>query len=56
MAPVDIVAILKERFGPAITGEKLDAIDPWVVVDPVHLDRQQQAANRLDRGQRRHLT
>ena len=34
MAPADIIAILEERFGPAITGKKLDAIDPFVTVDP----------------------
>ena len=33
MSPTDIIAILEERFGPAITGKKLDAIDPWVSVD-----------------------
>lgn len=37
MAPADVVAILEERFGPAITGKKLDAIDPWVEVDPGRL-------------------
>ncbi|HKA08663.1 MAG TPA: NADH-quinone oxidoreductase subunit C [Gemmataceae bacterium] len=33
MAPAEIVTILEERFGPAATGKKLDAIDPWVTVD-----------------------
>jgi NADH-quinone oxidoreductase subunit C len=33
MAPAGIVALLKERFGPAITGEKLDGCDPWVSVE-----------------------
>ena len=33
MAPADVIALLEERFGPAITGKKLDAIDPWAVVD-----------------------
>jgi NADH-quinone oxidoreductase subunit C len=33
VAPPDIVAILEERFGAAVTGKKLDAIDPWVSVD-----------------------
>ena len=37
MAPAEIVAILEERFGPAVTGKKLDAIDPWVTVDPTQL-------------------
>ena len=33
MAPADVIALLEERFGPAVTGKKLDAIDPWVAVD-----------------------
>ena len=33
MPPADIIAILEERFGPAVTGKKLDTIDPWVTVD-----------------------
>jgi NADH-quinone oxidoreductase subunit C len=33
VAPADIVAILEERFGPAVTGKKLDAIDPWASLD-----------------------
>src|SRR5438128_8097453 len=33
MPPAEIVAILEEKFGPAITGKKLDAIDPFVTVD-----------------------
>jgi NADH-quinone oxidoreductase subunit C len=33
MSPADVIALLEERFGPAITGKKLDAIDPWAVVD-----------------------
>ena len=37
MAPAEISALLEERFGPAITGKKLDAIDPWVTVDPARL-------------------
>ena len=37
MPPAEIIAILEERFGPAITGKKLDAIDPFVTVDPAHL-------------------
>jgi len=37
MAPAEIVTILEERFGPAITGKKLDTIDPWVTVDVVRL-------------------
>jgi len=37
MSPADIIGILEERFGPAVTGKKLDTIDPWVVVDPGRL-------------------
>jgi NADH-quinone oxidoreductase subunit C len=37
MAPADIVVVLEERFGAAITSKKLDAIDPFVVVDVGHL-------------------
>ncbi len=33
MAPADVIALLEGRFGSAITGKKLDAIDPWAVVD-----------------------
>src|SRR5919201_6408029 len=33
MPPADVTAILEQRFGPAITGKKLDTIDPWVTVD-----------------------
>jgi NADH-quinone oxidoreductase subunit C len=38
---MDVAAILqrlKERFGPAITGGKLDAIDPWIEVSPESLE------------------
>jgi len=37
MAPAEIITLLEERFGPAITGKKLDAIDPWVTVDPAQI-------------------
>jgi NADH-quinone oxidoreductase subunit C len=37
MIPADIIAILEERFGPAVTGKKLDLIDPFVTVDPTRL-------------------
>jgi len=37
MIPADIIAILEERFGPAMTGKKLDLIDPFVTVDPTRL-------------------
>lgn len=33
MQASEIVALLEERFGPAIAQKKLDAIDPWVVVE-----------------------
>ena len=33
MAPADAIAILEDRFGSAIAGKKLDAIDPYVTVD-----------------------
>jgi NADH-quinone oxidoreductase subunit C len=34
MTAADIIARLEARFGPAVTSKKLDAIDPFVVVDP----------------------
>lgn len=37
MAPAEIVALLEERLGTAITGKKLDVIDPYVVVEPERL-------------------
>jgi NADH-quinone oxidoreductase subunit C len=37
MTAAEIIPILEERFGAAITGKKLDAIDPWVVLDPSRL-------------------
>jgi len=37
MIPADIIAILEDRFGPAVTGKKLDVIDPFVTVDPTRL-------------------
>ncbi len=33
-----ILERLRERFGPAITGGKLDAIDPWIEVSPASLE------------------
>ena len=33
----EIIPFLEERFGQAITGKKLDTLDPWVTVDPSHL-------------------
>jgi NADH-quinone oxidoreductase subunit C len=37
MTPAEIVAALEERFSPAVTGKKFDAIDPFVTVDAGHL-------------------
>ncbi len=37
MTSSEIIALLGERFGAAITGKKFDAIDPWASVDPVRL-------------------
>ncbi|HJZ90060.1 MAG TPA: NADH-quinone oxidoreductase subunit C [Gemmataceae bacterium] len=37
MGAAEIVAALEERFGPAVTGKKLDAIDPFATVDPARL-------------------
>lgn len=33
MTSVEIIALLEERFGAAVTGKKLDAVDPWVSVE-----------------------
>jgi NADH-quinone oxidoreductase subunit C len=37
MQASEIVALLEERFGPAIVQKKLDAVDPWVAVEPSRL-------------------
>lgn len=37
MTSPEIIALLEERFGSAITSKKLDAIDPWIAVDPARL-------------------
>ncbi len=37
MTAQEIIAIVKERFGPKIKAEKLDAIDPYIVIDPADL-------------------
>jgi NADH-quinone oxidoreductase subunit C len=34
MTAAEIAALLESQFGPAITGKKLDAIDPFVTVEP----------------------
>ena len=37
MTTNDIISLLETRFGSAITGKKLDGIDPFVTVDPSKL-------------------
>ncbi len=37
MTSTEIIAILEERFGSRIRGKKPDALDPYVVVEPVDL-------------------
>jgi NADH-quinone oxidoreductase subunit C len=37
MAPAEIAAVLEDRFGPAVTGKKLDALDPWASVEPARV-------------------
>src|SRR5688500_8228403 len=37
MTAAEIIALLEERFGAAITGKKLDAVDPWATVNPARL-------------------
>jgi NADH-quinone oxidoreductase subunit C len=37
MTPAEIATFLETQFGAAITGKKLDALDPFVTVDPVKL-------------------
>ena len=37
MTAAEIATILEAQFGPAITGSKLDAMDPFVTVDPAKL-------------------
>lgn len=32
MAPAEVIALLEERFGAAITGKNLEAIDPYAIV------------------------
>jgi NADH-quinone oxidoreductase subunit C len=34
MTPAEIASLLESQFGPAITGKKLDACDPFVTVEP----------------------
>lgn len=37
MTSQEIIAILEETFGPRIKAKKLDAIDPYVVIEPADL-------------------
>jgi NADH-quinone oxidoreductase subunit C len=37
MNAADIVTILDQRFGERIKGKKLDAIDPFIIVEPANL-------------------
>ncbi len=37
MTAAEIAALLQQQFGPAVTGQKLDALDPFVTVDPARL-------------------
>ena len=34
MTAAEIAALLESQFGAAITGKKLDALDPFVTVEP----------------------
>src|SRR5580700_2845523 len=37
MTSADIIFLLETQFGPAITGKKLDTLDPYVAIDPAKL-------------------
>ena len=37
MTPAEIAALLESQFGPAVTGTKLDILDPHVIIDPARL-------------------
>lgn len=37
MTSAEIIALLESQFGPAITGKKLDALDPFAIVDSTRL-------------------
>lgn len=37
MTAAEIATLLEQQFGPAITGQKLDALDPSVTVEPAKL-------------------
>lgn len=37
MTAAEIITLLEEQFGPAITSKKADALDPFVTVEPARL-------------------
>jgi NADH-quinone oxidoreductase subunit C len=37
MTAAEIVALLEKQFGERIKARKLDALDPFIVVEPIHL-------------------
>ena len=37
MLPTEIIALLEEKFGARIKSKKLDALDPYAVIDPADL-------------------
>jgi NADH-quinone oxidoreductase subunit C len=37
MTPTDIIALLEQQFGPAITAKNAEALDPFVAVEPSRL-------------------
>ncbi|PWT92091.1 MAG: NADH-quinone oxidoreductase subunit C [Proteobacteria bacterium] len=37
MKPAEIVEVLEQQFGPKIKSKKLEALDPFVVIDPADL-------------------
>ena len=37
MTAAETIALLQQQFGPAVTGAKPDALDPFVTVDPARL-------------------
>lgn len=37
MTPAEVISLLQAEFGPAITGAKADALDPFVAVEPAQL-------------------
>ena len=37
MTAAETAALLEQTFGPAVTGKKLDALDPFVTLDPARL-------------------